>query len=247
MIFVTSDLHGKFDCLKKLLDAARFSENEDNWLYIIGDVIDRNGEGGVDILKWLLLQPNVQLILGNHEDMLLSNRWIFEQVDEDSISTLSPSEISRLTAWQSNGAECTIEALRRESPDMRVDILEYLDDCPMLESVSVGGRNYLLAHGGLGDFRRDKPLYEYTSREILWERPAITDPYAPDLFTLIVGHTPTVFYSPEYKNRMLKTSGFWNIDTGAARSEGRPMLLCLDTLTEYYIEDDGSVLRVDNC
>ena len=63
MVYVTSDLHGRMDCLEKLLDYVHFDEDEDNWLYILGDVIDRNNKGGVDILKWLLIQPNVQLIL----------------------------------------------------------------------------------------------------------------------------------------------------------------------------------------
>ena len=67
MVYVTSDLHGRMDCLEKLLDYVHFDEDEDNWLYILGDVIDRNNKGGVDILKWLFIQPNVQLILGNHE------------------------------------------------------------------------------------------------------------------------------------------------------------------------------------
>ena len=72
MTYVISDLHGypieKIEkcCLKK----ANFGE--DDFLYILGDVIDRNGDGGVGILRWLLSQPNVQLILGNHEAMLLS-------------------------------------------------------------------------------------------------------------------------------------------------------------------------------
>ena len=46
--------------LKKLLEYVNFYDDEDNWLYILGDVIDRNNNGGVDILKWLLFQPNVQ-------------------------------------------------------------------------------------------------------------------------------------------------------------------------------------------
>lgn len=40
------------------LKKANFSD--DDFLYIIGDVIDRNGDGGVDILLWLLEQPNAQ-------------------------------------------------------------------------------------------------------------------------------------------------------------------------------------------
>ena len=41
---------------------------------------------------------------------------------------------------------------------------------------------------------------------------------------------------------MIKADSFWNIDTGAAMEEGRPMLLCLDTLKEYYLTEDGKVI-----
>ena len=71
MLYVISDLHGyPLEKLKMLLAKANFSDND--FLYILGDVVDRNGDGGVEILEWLLSQPNAQLILGNHEAMLLS-------------------------------------------------------------------------------------------------------------------------------------------------------------------------------
>lgn len=63
MTYVISDLHGyPLEKLKKLLKKANFSS--DDFLYILGDIIDRNGDGGVGILLWLLEQVNVQLILG---------------------------------------------------------------------------------------------------------------------------------------------------------------------------------------
>lgn len=53
MIYVTSDLHGYplSDCLR-LLDSAHFSDEDD--LIILGDVIDRNGDGGIGTLRWML-------------------------------------------------------------------------------------------------------------------------------------------------------------------------------------------------
>ena len=84
-IYVTSDLHGlSLSDLKKLLEKVDFSGED--WLYILGDVIDRQNDGGVQILEWLLEQSNVQLILGNHEAMLLACDFLFEEITEDSIS-----------------------------------------------------------------------------------------------------------------------------------------------------------------
>ena len=65
-IYVTSDLHGlPLSKLRQLLQKVHFCDGD--WLYILGDVIDRENDGGVEILQWLLVQPNVQLLLGNHE------------------------------------------------------------------------------------------------------------------------------------------------------------------------------------
>lgn len=233
MIFVTSDLHGKFDCLEELLENADFFDREDNRLYILGDVIDRNNQGGIDILKWIIDRPNVRLLLGNHEQMLLASRQIFE----DSARThISPSTARILSRWKENGGEPTIHALKRENADTRSKILAYLEKCPLYETIEISGRQYVLVHGGLGGFSHTKKLWEYTSDEVLWERPYLTTMYAPQKFTVIVGHTPTFLYGKQYQNRMLKTQGWWNIDTGAATEAGVPMLLCLDTLCEYYLD-----------
>lgn len=243
MIYVTSDIHGRMDCLEKLLDCAHFNDDENNWLYILGDVIDRNNNGGVDILKWLLLQPNVQLILGNHEQMLLSNKWIFREVNEDSTNALDEKDIALLSHWKSNGGDCTMKALAKQSRETRQDIIEYLEECPIIESVSVNDRRYILVHGGLGNYSKGKKLRDYTPNELLWDRPTFETKYDSEKYVVIFGHTPTGFYSSDYKNRMIVTDDWWNIDTGAAMNGGRPMLLCLDDLSAYYIEDDGTVLK----
>lgn len=243
MIYVTSDLHGKFGCLKKLLEKVHFSSND--WLYIIGDVIDRHEKGGVDILKWLMIQPNVQLLLGNHEQFLLNNRWLFDELTGDNLDRFQYRNLDSLAAWKANGGNVTIDTLKRCAPETWQDILDYLDECPLIETVSVGDRNYVLAHGGLGQFSQTKKLSEYTEREILWERPSMSTVYDPEKYTVIVGHTPTVVYGENYRNRMIKTEdGWWNIDTGAAMSDGYPMLLCLDNLSEYYLENDDTVIEI---
>ena len=55
MIYVISDLHGyPHERFLQLLKEASFGK--DDFLYILGDVVDRNGDGGVETLQWLIYQ-----------------------------------------------------------------------------------------------------------------------------------------------------------------------------------------------
>lgn len=132
MTYVTSDLHGyPLQKFQALLAQAGFGDED--FLFILGDVIDR-GEDGVEYLKWLLVQPNVQLILGNHEAMLLACDFLFQEVTDASVDALTTEKLRMLTTWQQNGAEPTLRALRqlnREDPDMLADILDYLREAPL--------------------------------------------------------------------------------------------------------------------
>ena len=62
-----------------LLKKAEFSDGD--FLFVLGDVIDR-GEHGITLLRWMAEQPNVQLILGNHEAMLMACKFLFDEVTE---------------------------------------------------------------------------------------------------------------------------------------------------------------------
>lgn len=107
MTYVISDLHGyPLKKLKKLLEKAAFSDND--FLYILGDVIDRNGDGGVEMLRWLLEQPNVQLILGNHEAMLLSCEFVFDEITNESVEAMNTEKVELLSNYMFNGGDLTL-------------------------------------------------------------------------------------------------------------------------------------------
>lgn len=233
MIYVTSDLHGyPLEKFKLLLKQANFSR--DDFLFILGDVIDR-GEHGVDILRWLLVQSNVELILGNHEAMMLSCSFICDEVSDETLNDLNPYKLGLLGTWRYNGAEPTLRAMQRTAPGIRADILDYLNDAPLYETVSVGNQDFLLTHGGLGGYRADKKLKEYTENELLWTRPSLSDRYSKDFIT-VIGHTPTLFYGKECRGKMLRTETWIDIDTGTACGLA-PMLLRLDDMQEFYMEE----------
>lgn len=231
MIYVTSDLHGyPFEKFKKLLDKVNFGN--DDFLYVLGDVIDR-GNDGIKILKWLMTMPNTQLIIGNHEAMLLACDFLFEEITETSISNLTGEKLSDYLTWISNGGQTTINALVSISKEEINYILEFLRDSPLFDAVSVNGRDFLLTHAGLGNFNPDKKLIDYTVNELLWTRPNITDKYFSDKIT-VFGHTPTVCFGSEYKGKAIVTSTWIDIDTGVSAGF-KPMLLRLEDLSQIYL------------
>ena len=130
MVYVTSDLHGlELTKLKALLKKAYFNEND--WLFVLGDVIDRQNDGGVAILRWLLEQPNAQLILGNHEAMLLSCDFVFNEITEESIRRFGKEQMDLLNNYMLNGGDVTLNALRKlknDSPETLNDIIGYLKE-----------------------------------------------------------------------------------------------------------------------
>ena len=230
MIYVVSDLHGyPLDRFRKRLDAAGFGE--DDFLYILGDIIDRSGDGGAAMLAWLLEQPNIQLLLGNHEAMLLSCSFVFREITDESIPEMAQAEsIGMLSTYLRNGGGVTLAGLKKLAPELREDILDYLRDCPLYEAVTVNGRDFLLVHAGLADFAPEKKLSDYSSDDLLWRSPQPGEDYFPDLMT-IVGHTPTYAFGEEYRGRALRTKTWINIDGGAGFGE-EPILLRLDDLKE---------------
>lgn len=235
MVYVSSDWHGvSYEKIKALLDKAGFCD--DDYLFVLGDVIDR-GEHGVELIKKIMFAPNIKLIRGNHEQMLIDCDFLFEEITDESIGDLNMTKMNKLMMWQSNGAEPTIVGLTKEHTSMREMILEYLMETPLYDTVSVGDRDFLLVHAGLGVHfdGRIKRLSECTEDDFLWTRPTLETRYSEDFIT-IFGHTPTGFYDFAYNGRILKTDTWIDIDTGAARGL-MPALLRLDDMEEFYLDE----------
>lgn len=230
MIYVTSDLHGyPLNAFQKLLAKANFSE--DDFCFVLGDVIDRGPEG-IDILKWLMIQPNIQLILGNHEAMMLSCKFLFDTITGESINNLSKEDMEIFTNWIENGADPTLKQLSENDPETVMALLEFLGESPFYETVEIGNKHFLLTHSGLNNFKSDRHVDNYSIEELIWNRPSLSDKYHDDIMT-VFGHTPTHFFGEEYRGRAVKTDTWIDIDTGAAYG-GSPMLLRLDDMVEFY-------------
>ncbi len=234
-IYVTSDLHGLApEKLQALLAKAGFGPED--WLYILGDVIDRTGDGGVAMLLWLMEQPNVQLLRGNHEEMLLACAFVFEEITEDSVQSLDGEKLNRLNHYIYNGGDVTLEHLHRlkkRHPECIGDILDYLRDTALYEAVEAGGRTFLLVHAGIEDFSPERKLSEYPPEAFLWPRPDVEDAYFPGV-TTVFGHTPTIFYDRSLRGRIYHAPHWIDIDVGVHGGYA-PALLRLDDLAEFYL------------
>ncbi len=239
MIYVTSDLHGcSLDTLTALLDRARFSDED--FLFVLGDVIDR-GPNGAQLLLWMTQQPNVALILGNHEAQLLACSFVFQEVSEKNLDALTGEKMQLLENWIQNGGGQTLRGFQRllkEDPESVEGILDYLQDAPLYECLTVKGRRFVLVHAGLEGFRPDRPLADYEPEALLMARPERDTQYwGPDI-TVIFGHTPTLLFGEEYRGKALRTPSWICIDTGVAYGNA-PMLLRLEDGKEFYLERRG--------
>ena len=236
MIFATSDIHGyPLDGFLSLLEKAGFSASDH--LYVIGDVIDRNGDGGVAMLRWMMRQANVTLIRGNHESMMLECGFAFtSDMDLTNLRLLTLEQEYSLLRWNRNGCLVTLEnllKLKEEDPDELTALLEYVRSAPLYVEAAVPMKRFVLVHGGLNCFDPGKELDEYSEEELVWTRPGIEERYWDDRL-VILGHTPTQYFGAE-KGRMLVTETWVDIDTGAAGG-GSPMLLRLDDMCPFYTE-----------
>ena len=235
MLFATSDMHGySLDSFLCLLEKAGFSASDH--LYVIGDVIDRHGDGGIAMLCWMMRQENVTLIKGNHEDMMLKCDFLFTREEgRTDPEELTPEQETHLKRWNRNGSSITIETmmkLKKKDPDKLTRLLKYVRLAPVYMEAAAAKKRFVLLHGGLKDFTPGKSLDAYDPFDLVWTRPVPEDRYWDDRL-VIIGHTPTQYYGE--KGRMFITETWVDIDTGAADG-GSPMLLRLDDMHPFYTE-----------
>ncbi len=241
MIYVCSDLHGRYDQYAALLN--RIFLRPDDTLYILGDVIDR-GPDGVKILRDMMARPNVVPILGNHEfNAALCLPWLMEEITDQSLSQLSAARLATLQEWLVNGGEPTLRALRELTGEERQEILDYLREMELYAQVDAGGRTFVLVHAGLDHFEPEKPLEDYELGDFLFCRPRPDRDFYQDRY-LVYGHTPTRLLRERLGeppvDQILRRGRQIAIDCGCGFG-GSLGCLCLDTLEGLYIEGAESV------
>ena len=68
MNYVMSDIHGNIPRFESIME--QIDLQPEDTLYILGDVIDRY-PNGIKLLRRVMAMPNIKMLLGNHEYMML--------------------------------------------------------------------------------------------------------------------------------------------------------------------------------
>lgn len=239
MIYVMSDIHGQ----KRRFDSVmrQIGLRAEDTLYVLGDVIDRNPDG-IGILRRIMAMPNANMLLGNHELMMMNALYYPPPTDEDCPGSYYER---KQALWYRNGGQVTHDHLKRIKKTVRQEIFEYLDKLPLNVELTVNGRQYLLTHAAPVDLYESYDWKYKSARDFaVWMRfekfPVLEGR------TVIFGHTPTHHFQPDDPMAVWDAPGWIGIDcgcmlpeTGDPRSGLRGRLACLrlDDMRVFYSEE----------
>lgn len=232
MIYVISDIHGEYGKYMEMLEKIKFSDEDT--LFVLGDVVDRGPEP-IRLLEDMSARENVILLKGNHELMTLNilRKLNVEITKENADTHLDNDTLHALMDWIRNGGRITLQGFKQLPREKRDDMLDYLADTLAYEIVETNEKTFLLVHAGLGNYRPEKNLEEYTLEELLFARPDYQRQYFSNSDMYVVcGHTPTRFVTG--MDEIYHSSNNILIDCGAVYG-GRLACLCLDTMQEFYV------------
>ena len=223
MIDVLSDLHGDDERYEAFVTEML---QKGDTAYILGDVLDRK-PGGIKIILDIMKRPNVHLILGNHEHMML------KALSKDALR-------GDRMAWWMNGGKVTEAEYRKLPPEEQKQILEFLNSCPDHMDLCVNGRKFHLVHAWPADNTYDR----------VWLRHHWQERNPIPGTTVIIGHTVTIQIPnnfrdamdgdhiciyPKQEDRERLDLGYIAIDCGCGYpAPGRLAVLRLDDMAEFY-------------
>jgi serine/threonine protein phosphatase 1 len=229
MKYVISDIHGDFDRFIRMLNLINFKESET--LYVLGDCIDR-GRDGIKILQYIMRTPNIELLWGNHEKMMMD-------CIEDS------SDEYRELNWMYNGGAQTYINFNLLPKDEETRLCDFIKSLPYYKIVD----KFILCHAGVrvpdnsSQLEVEAILENQDTDDILWIKEEFYTKKAVYGYTVIFGHTPVVlidecsidkdgefcaWHDKKYKDKI-------GIDCCAWFPSGRLCCLRLDDLQEFYV------------
>lgn len=237
MRYIISDIHGCYDEYKKLLEKINFSDED--ILYVLGDAVDR-GPKPIEVLKDMMSRSNVVYILGNHDFMMLK---VLGEV-MDKVESAKPNNepdyefVSLYNLWLIDGGETTQNGFLDLCMEERREILEYIRDSLVYETIEFDNKEYILVHAGISDFDEDTKLEEYGLHELITERMDYSKRYYSDKNKFIVtGHTPTICIEGWNKSEVYIKNGHIAIDCGCVYGY-KLAAYCIETGEVTYVQSN---------
>jgi serine/threonine protein phosphatase 1 len=140
VIYLVSDLFGNAALFERVKKETGFGDKD--IMFILGNSIDY-GEDSVDLIEQLSYAENIWTIAGKHEIIAREMLSGFEKMLKDG-GKPGTEYINKMKKWIADGGDATFESFRGLDSDMKEGVLDYLNDMPTSETVSVGDKNYLL-------------------------------------------------------------------------------------------------------
>lgn len=205
--------------------------NEYDQLYILGDVCDR-GPKSMELLLYIMEHPNMNLIMGNHDEWLLRYCDTLIKIKKNEDIGNMPHDM--LIWLHANGGYTTADQFMELPIRTCYDIKTYLEKCPYYQELTVKGNKYVLVHAGLGENPDPKKyVFDTPKMDLIWTVPPLDGNPYPDK-TLIVGHNPTFHRGPEYSGKIIMNGGTIHIDCGCVYHKALGALR-LDDMETYYV------------
>lgn len=228
MTYVISNIHGDHTSFKKMLEAISFKDSD--IMYILGDIVDY-GDESMELIEDISMRYNIYPIVGDHDFTALRMLSGFTKMLSSGESP-SADFISEMTAWCNDGGQSTLDSFRGLDDDMKEGAIDYLSDMSLFEEINVDGKDYVLVHAGICNFKGDIDLEELDPDDFVSESLDLTKKYYDDKI-IIVGHNPTTEDNGG-NGKIFYGNNSIDIDCGNMRG-GKLACLCLDNGKEYYI------------
>jgi serine/threonine protein phosphatase 1 len=133
--YVVADIHGQLNTFLAGLKAVEFSPED--YLYVLGDAIDR-GPDGIKVLQKIMTEPNMDLIIGNHEFMMINS------VDPNGKDELNGKDWHLWLFY--NGGDKTFSQYETLKKAERKELLKWLNDRYVIRTIEVKDRRICLSH-----------------------------------------------------------------------------------------------------
>ena len=157
--------------------------------------------------------------------------------------------LSDFESWFDDGGRITYEKLLEEPEEVAYEIVNYVDECPDYEIVTIKKRTFIMVHAGLlwnKDFSLEENLaYNQKNANLYYIREGFLDRDIDIPYTIIAGHTP-VEYLDEYIRGIRRSLRYKNnqiifrkdkilIDCGCGNGRNLSCLR-LEDMKEFYVE-----------